>query len=277
MFFFLLFIFIFNSQAQEFKIKTEVDINDFVYKTNRKMIINKTLKFKSLSKHKYSKAITVLNNAISKYPKEIFKYINTVYILDQVIDTERPINGITLQGEGFIFLTYNDDLTCDCEKKNCDFRSKDFYSAYEFEKTFHHEFCHILMFEFFDLERRKWRRKFQSYWSEFNQISYVKKDKDVWKRQNNVYKKDTVNDDFFYEMGFLSGYASSSIDEDMAVTIENMFMNRKAFWEFINKNQYTYNIEEEKINPLLRKTQIAAKFYNYIDPEFSFEYFKSLK
>ena len=46
MFFCLLFIFAFNTKAEDFKIKTEVDINDFVYKTNRKMIINKTLKFK---------------------------------------------------------------------------------------------------------------------------------------------------------------------------------------------------------------------------------------
>ena len=180
-----------------------------------------------------------------------------------------------MDDEGAIFLMYNDTLSCDCEDPKFNL------STYEFEKTFHHEFNHILMISFYDNYNRKERKKFYSFWSEYNQISYSKNEKDKLNRFDNIYKKDTLSDDFFYKMGFISGYASSSIYEDIAEISSIMFMNRMDFWNFIYENKYSIYSDdsdsEKKINPLLRKVKITAEFYNSIDSKFSIEYFKSLK
>jgi len=285
LFIFSYFVFICNLQAKEyeFDIKTKVDINDFS-KRSTKSFQKEQIEFKSLSKHKYSEAVKILNKAISKYPnKNIFQNLSTIYLLDEIKQYSHLISGLYMDEENVIFLTYIDTLSCSCEDENFDL------SAYELESTFHHEFNHHLIDVHFDnyeqKEKKEWKTKtkntFFYLWTEYDLLKYSRNWKDEKKRMDNIYKKDTVSRYFFNENGYLTGYASVSFDEDIAVTSENMFMNRTDFWKFINENDYNMWGEDsdtgEEINPLLRKIRLTAKFYNFIEPEFSLEYFKSLK
>ena len=129
------------------------------------------------------------------------------------------------------------------------------YTDFWLEQTFHHEFSSILLRNYGYLFSKK-------KWMSFN--------KDIEYGKGGVYalKDGTASIEFDYdlnELGVLTQYSKSSLEEDFNIFAQNLFLSDRGFWEVVALHERIKN-----------KTALIIAFYKSINSSFTEEYFKNI-
>lgn len=189
---------------------------------------------KSLPLNLRPEAKRMIIKAFEKYPKEIlYKNLEKVYILEEL-----NFYGVDYGGTNtndIVYVVYYDYIT-------------DFI-----EKTFHHEFGAVLMYNY-----------------NFDTTAYKLMIADNVEYGNGgivALLNDESSTDFDYELiesGFLSEYGSSCVEEDFCSVCEQLFKPEAEFWYVYD----TYPVMQKKIKYII-------DFYHSIDTSFNERYFRS--
>jgi len=198
--------------------------------------------FTTMSSERESLSKEWLNKAMSKYPSFILNdNINTIYVSRQLYFYETR-NGGTNIGKD-IYLT-----------------NQDYYTFTDFEKIFHAEFSSIL----YNNNQKKFNSKA---WQALNPKGFEYGTDGGYEYLQSLtdFKYNSSKDKVYIETGFLTEYATTSLENDFNAIVRAMFSGDKTLWENIDNNP-----------SLNGKLDLAIKFYNSLDPMFTKEYFKNL-
>ena len=130
----------------------------------------------------------------------------------------------------------------------------------EVENVSHHEFSHVLLLGHTDKFNKK-------EWESLNEMSYGSGGFEVLKdlsKSESWFERQIV-DRTFNSKGFLTQYASSAFEEDVATFAENLFLPNCQRSRAIKANV-----------KLAEKQKLVIEFYNSLDEIFTKEYFEGL-
>ena len=181
------------------------------------------------------KAMGIIRNALDKYPKTILREnLRKVYVLKEL-----NFYGVNYGGTNSlndVYVVYYD------------------YIQPYVERTFHHEFGAILMYQNnFDSTAYKLLLP--------DSISYGVGGLEALKsgKSSTYFNYDLI------EKGFLSEYGSSCVEEDFCSVCEQLFKPEADFWDIYD----TYPVMHKRIKYII-------DFYHSIDTTFSEKYFRNM-
>ena len=195
---------------------------------------------KSLHPDRYEHSFSIINKAMSKYPKGFLEnYIKKVYVLDEL-----NFYGVSYGG------TNSDDAVY-IVNQGYDMGYTDVF----LEQTFHHEFSSIL---------------FRNYPQYFNNREWTKNNKGFTYGSGgvNAIIDGSASTELSYQyakMGVLCQYAKSDIEEDFNTFAEQLFLSSDSFWDMVNS-----------FPALNNKLKIIVRFYYKINSKFTEEYFREI-
>jgi hypothetical protein len=194
-------------------------------------------KFVPLSRNKYERTERLLKQAMSKYPSQVIRdNLNTIYVFDELTLSNQKIGGTIAPST--VYLVNNGT------------------SDFEFEKSFHHEFAHLLFFNYQSLfDANKWIE------NNSDDFLYGKSGFDVMLAGKSSKKYDYD----LYKKGFLYEYAMADIYEDFASIAENIFVESPLFLFVAGE-----------FKPINNKFRMIVAFYRNIDSSFKWEYYRQL-
>jgi len=195
-------------------------------------------KYNPLDSNEYPRTTKAVNDALSAYPKSvILQNLATIYVVKNMEFFGQPFGGTNSNKN--IYLANNG--------------TKYGYTTQFLEKTFHHEFSSILFrnyAHFFDTAT------FTSY----NAPGFEYGDGGVEAIRDNQVSLDYEKQ--FNEMGLISQYAASSLENDVNLFAENLFLPEKGFKKLLVKYEGLRN-----------KRSFMIDFYHQIDTSFTVEFF----
>lgn len=222
--------------TEDSKKKVTISINNVVvpeeYKPN--------FSYTTMSKEREVLTKQWLDKAMSKYPSDFLNdNIDTIFVANKLY-----VYGVRYGG------TYIG--------KDVYLSNQDHYTFTSFEKLFHAEFSSILY--------HKNQKKFNSKaWQALNPkgFKYSGDGSEYLESINSKY--DSSKDKLYFEQGFLTEYATTSLENDFNAIVRAMFSGDKTLWDNIDNNP-----------SLNEKLDLAIKFYHSLDPMFTKEYFENL-
>ncbi len=190
-----------------------------------------------------------INQALAKYPQEMLsKNLKRAYFFSDFYLQDVLYGGTMNENDKFVYLLYNPA-----------------YNAEIYEEIFHHEFNHLycrqILYSYISDEIHSRKEKFMLGWQAATQATYGKQGIDALKED----VQNTLDEEAMKE-GFLTQYAKSNPDEDIAVTAEHLFTGNPKLWEAVEK----YPIIAKKVDLLI------GFLHDLIDPTFDKDYFKNL-
>ncbi len=196
---------------------------------------------KPLAKEEIARSLAVVKKALAKYPKSIlYRNLYEVYIV-----SELTYYGISAGGTNS-----RDKVYIVNAGKNQG------YSDEQIEKLFHAEFSSILM--------RNYHRRFPyRSWKENNPPTFLYGGSGVEAIREK--KSSQVQEELYLSKGFLSEYATSTLENDFNAIAQHLFMGEKKFWNHVEKHP-----------KLLSKIKLGVSFYQSIHSDFTEEFFRGL-
>ena len=190
----------------------------------------------SLDKLEFERNSKLINIALNKYPAALLmNNLREIYILKSL-----EVAGYAYGGTASWDIVYIADG--------------------EVEDLFHHEFSHVLLLGHPDKFNKK-------EWESLNEMSYgsggFEALKDLSKSESWFERQ--IVDRTFNSKGFLTQYASSAFEEDVATFAENLFLPNCQRSRAIKANV-----------KLAEKQKLVIEFYNSLDEIFTKEYFEGL-
>ena len=178
----------------------------------------------------------ILSAELSKYPKKFLDLsLDEVCVFASLNIFGNSVGGT--HGDSSVFLI-------DCTKDS------------DLRENFHHEFNHILYYQFgtwFDLDG----------WKAANKAGFSYGNGGTEAITNKSYKN--IGLEYSSKDGFVTEYAKSAIEEDIAETSMYLFCGNDEFWAVVDSNTI-----------LKEKVRILVNFYNRLDPVFTMKYFRGL-
>jgi len=176
----------------------------------------------------------IILNAFHKYPKSIlYKNLEKVYLLKEL-----KFYGVEYGGtntHNVVYIVHN------------------YYSLEFVERTFHHEFGAVLMYNY-DFDTTAFKKMIT------NNVNYGSGG--IAALING--ESSTTFDYDLIENGFLSKYGSSCVEEDFSSICEQLFKPESDFWHVYDD----YPVMQKKIKYII-------DFYHSIDTTFNEKYFRS--
>jgi hypothetical protein len=234
-----LFLFSQNYVADEYsKIQISWAIEDgmFPYSWLKSPINGKAIPLKNDSEIK--RTISIIEKALKKYPVNILsKNITKIYIVERIM-----------------FYDVDYGATSSYDKVYITDKGKTAgYSDEYIEQAFHHEFNHLLFF--------KYPQNFnEAAWESCNPVGFK-----YGKGGADAIKEGSDSEAFSEKVnkeGFLNIYSKSSLKEDLAEFVQNIFLPETGFYDIVGKNK---NIR--------KKVSLAIDFYNSLNTVFTEKYF----
>ncbi|WP_042478440.1 zinc-binding metallopeptidase [Bacillus ndiopicus] len=218
------------------KKEVKISINNIIVPKEYKSNISYT----NMSKERESLTKQWLDKAMSKYPS---------YFLSDNIDNIFVSNKLYVYGVRYGGTYIGKDIYL---------TNQNHYTFKDFEKIFHAEFSSILYYK----NQKKFNDKA---WQALNPkgFQYSGDGSEYLESKNSKY--DSSKDKLYFEKGFLTEYATTSLENDFNAIVRAMFSGDKTLWDNIDNNP-----------SLNGKLDLAIKFYNSLDPMFTKEYFKNL-
>lgn len=188
----------------------------------------------SLSKGLRTETMDILKDAFNKYPVSVLSQnLKKIYILNEL-----SFYGINYGGtntHNVVYLVHH------------------YYTREFVEKTFHHEFGAVLMYNY----------NFDS--TAFKALlpdSVIYGHGGLEALQSG---KSSLNIDYYFvERGFINEYGSSCVEEDYCTICEQLFKPDEDFWNIYDKHQVIH-----------KKIKFIIDFYNSIDTSYNENYFRS--
>mgnify|MGYP006928159876 CR=1 FL=1 len=192
-----------------------------------------------LDSNEYDRTTQAINNALSMYPKSIIlQNIKTIYVVKDMEFFGQPFGGTNSNSN--VYMTNN----------GADYG----YTSLFLEKTFHHEFSSILL------------RNYEHFFDTATFTSYNAPGFEYGEGGVEAIRENQVSLDYdkqFNELGLISQYSASSLENDINLFAENLFSPEKGFKRLINKYEGLRN-----------KRSFMIDFYHQIDTSFTVEFFE---
>lgn len=196
----------------------------------------------SLDTAEFDRTIKVLKTALRKYPAQLLeKTLEKIYVMNSL-----NFYGVNYGGTNTTEKLYlaNSGII-------------NGYTDEFIERTFHHEFSSILLEvypNYFDKEK----------WKQVNRPDFAYGCVNGYEaiESGNASEK---FEDKYNRMGFLTQYATSTLENDLNTFSENIFKPKENFWVIVQNH--------EKLDAKLR---LVVDFYSKIDSTFTFDYFLNM-
>jgi len=188
-----------------------------------------------------SRVILILDKAFEKYPEQILKN-----------DLDRIYAVKSLKFYGVFYGGTNSKNTVYI----ADDRNNPFYTNRFIEGVFHHEFSSILLRTypgFLDVDR----------WADINPSRFIYGNGGVMAILNG--EASVALDPDLFELGFLTKYSESAIEEDINVFAQNLFTGGSEFWAAV-----------DSYKKIRKKATLLIDFYHQINPALTESYFRKV-
>ncbi|MBC7946734.1 MAG: hypothetical protein H7Y42_02560 [Chitinophagaceae bacterium] len=185
----------------------------------------------------------IVSKALAKYPEAALSHVKATYFLRQMKFFNVPYGG-TNSTDG-IYLVNQGAMKG--------------YTDLYLEQTFHHEYSSILL--------RKFARFLDTTgWKNANMAGFIYNDPEngVGAIRNN--QSSQVLDSTLCQLGLLTQYGGSSLENDVNTFAQNLFCADVNFWNFV-----------DRYPRIRKKTALLIRFYETIHPLFTEKYFRSLE
>lgn len=185
----------------------------------------------------------ILQLALDKYPEPVLnRDLKNVYFLKTMKFYDVAYGGTN--SNDALYLTNNG-------KSNG-------YSDLYLEQTFHHEYSSILFRNHPSfLNERLWLK------ANTQDFAYTDPEQGIGAIRNNQSSQDL--DTALCNIGLLTQYASSGMENDINTYAQNLFSPSTGFWDIV-----------EKYPRVKKKVKLLVAFYSKINPVFTMSYFRKL-